>query len=158
MLVQTILSQNIKYFHLNGSCRYSFQLGFGPSAVDVWSTVRWKETSTKGLTCTYIAQTYALQRTQQICIFPFLCVVLFFTLIIMVRAVLHVGEKHDFGVNPLRLVSYLVEPITPLGALFTEMKDTKMKILSGNKHNSFSSAFTCNKNTHLLWGLRTGIS
>lgn len=89
--------------------------------------------------------------SKQICIFPFLCVVLFFTLIIMVRAVLHVGEKHDFGVNPLRLVSYLVEePITPLGALFTEMKDTKMNILSGNKHNSFFRCLYFNTNTHLF--------
>lgn len=46
-------------FHLNGSCRYWFQLGLGPSAVLVWSTVRWKETSTKGLTCTWITQTFA---------------------------------------------------------------------------------------------------
>lgn len=45
-------SHEIHGCHLNGSCSSSFQQGFGPSAVVVWSTVRWKETSTKGLTCT----------------------------------------------------------------------------------------------------------
>lgn len=53
--------------HLKGSCSSSFQQGFGPSAVVVWNTERWKETSTKGLTSTCEAQTTrrALERAIQ---------------------------------------------------------------------------------------------
>lgn len=42
--------------YLNGNSSSSFQLGFGPSAVVVRQTVRWKETSTNGRTktCTEI--------------------------------------------------------------------------------------------------------
>lgn len=38
--------------YLNGNSSSSFQLGFGPSAVVVRQTVRWKETSTNGRTKT----------------------------------------------------------------------------------------------------------
>ncbi len=43
MSVQSVLSD------LNGRTISSFQQGFGPSAVDVCSTERWKDTSTNGL-------------------------------------------------------------------------------------------------------------